>query len=138
MSEHPSQALEKLHAEAGVRRTLARYCHNIDDGDFEALAGCFIPDAELEAFGQTRNGREAVTKLLAKVMTPEARGTHLTVNTLVSDLTDGPDGARRASVRSDFLFIGPNNSLICGRYEDEFVQTDGGWLIANRAITIKG
>src|ERR1019366_4685906 len=45
------EALARLIAEAGIRRTLAEYCQTIDDGDFTALAGCFAPDARLIAFG---------------------------------------------------------------------------------------
>lgn len=138
MSDHQAHALERLHAEYGIRRTLATYCHAIDDGDFETLAGCFASDAELEAFGRTRNGRDAVTALLAKAMPPESRGKHLTCNTVVADPSPSDDGALRASVLSDFAFIGPDGSMITGRYADEFVSADDAWLIARRTIAIAG
>jgi 3-phenylpropionate/cinnamic acid dioxygenase small subunit len=138
MSDLPAHALVRLYAEAEIRRTLARYCHTIDDGDFDALAGCFAAEAELDAFGRTRNGREAITALLAKAMPPESRGKHLTCNTVVADPSEGDDGELRASVLSDFAFIGPDGSMITGRYADEFVRTDGTWLIAKRTIAIKG
>lgn len=138
MSDLQAHALERLHAEYGIRRTLATYCHAIDDGDFDVLAGCFTADAELDAFGRTRNGRDAVTALLAKAMPPESRGKHLTANTVMADPAAGDDGALRASVLSDFAFIGPDGSMITGRYADEFVNADGGWLIAKRTIAIRG
>jgi 3-phenylpropionate/cinnamic acid dioxygenase small subunit len=122
-------AIAKLLIEAGIARTLARYCHTIDDGEFEALGECFTDDAELEAFGRTRNGRQAAVGLLAKAMPPESRGKHLITNTLVSETAEG-----KASVVSDFAFVGKDSSIMTGRYVDEFVATDGAWRIAKRTI----
>ena len=126
-------AIATLLIEAGIARTLARYCHTIDDGEFEALGECFTDDAELEAFGRTRNGREAAVGLLAKAMPPENRGKHLITNTLVEETGEG-----KASVVSDFAFVGKDSSVMTGRYIDEFVATDGDWRIAKRTITLNG
>ncbi len=133
MPEHAALA-----AEAAIRRTLARYCHAIDDGDLAALAGCFAPGAELEAFGRTRSGREAVTALLAKAMPPESRGKHLTVNTVIGAMGAGGDGVTRASVLSDFAFVARDGSLTTGRYSDTFVLVGQDWLIGRREIRIGG
>lgn len=125
-------AIARLIAEAGIRATLARYCHTIDDGDFDALGECLTEDVELQAFGRTRNGREAAVGLLAKAMPPESRGKHLICNTLatVSD--------NKADVVSDFAFIGKDSSIMTGRYIDEFTGADDGWRIAKRTITLNG
>jgi hypothetical protein len=138
MSDLHEQAVAKLLADAEIRRTLGRYCHTIDDGDFEGLAACFAADAELDAFGRTRNGREAVIALLAKAMPPESRGKHLTCNSVVDDPEVGDDGVLRAGVLSDFSFIGPDGSTTTGRYADEFVHADGAWRIGKRVITFTG
>lgn len=144
MSDKPANSDHQLAAEAGIRRTLARYCHTIDDGDFAALAECFAPDAELAAFGRTRSGREAVAALLAKAMPPENRGTHLTCNTVISEVAGAGEagGAGEATVTasalSDFAFIGRDGSITTGRYTDEFVAIDGRWLIASRKIALGG
>lgn len=126
-------ATARLIVEAGIGRTLARYCHTVDDRDFDGLGECFTEDAELEAFGRTRNGREAVVGLLSKAIPPENRGKHLTCNTLVS-----PDGDGKAGVVSDFAFVGKDSSIMTGRYVDEFIATDGGWRIAKRTILLNG
>lgn len=136
-------AIARLLTEAGIGRTLARYCHTIDDGEFEALGECFTDDIELEAFGRTRNGREAAVGLLAKAMPPEARGKHLITNTLVSIAGEGVAGEGvpsedQASVVSDFAFVGKDSSVMTGRYLDEFVATDDGWKIAKRTIALNG
>jgi uncharacterized protein (TIGR02246 family) len=138
MSDKPANSDHQLAAEAGIRRTLARYCHTIDDGDFAALAECFAPDAELAAFGRTRSGREAVAALLAKAMPPENRGTHLTCNTVISEVAGAGEATVTASALSDFAFIGRDGSITTGRYTDEFVAIDGRWLIASRKIALGG
>jgi uncharacterized protein (TIGR02246 family) len=138
MSDLSEQAAARLLAEAEIARALARYCHTIDDGDFEALAECFAPDAELNAFGRTRNGRDAVVALLAKAMPAESRGKHMTCNSVVSDAEASDDGELRARALSDFLFIGPDRSITTGRYADEFVHVDGAWRIAKRTISFTG
>jgi 3-phenylpropionate/cinnamic acid dioxygenase small subunit len=138
MSDKPQDALARLVAEAGIRHTLARYCHTIDDGDFDALGECFTPDAELAAFGRTRNGREAATALLAKAMPADNRGKHLIANISIGELRSGADGTARASVLSDFAFVGKDGSVTTGRYADEFVSADGGWLIGKREIALGG
>jgi len=166
MSQTSASSPRQLAAEAGIRRTLARYCHTIDDGDFAALAECFAPDAELLAFGRTRSGREAVTALLAKAMPPENRGKHLTCNTHIGEVmageqtageqtageqtgaataaqasqqaSAGDSGGARVSVLSDFAFVGRDGSITTGRYRDEFIAAQGGWMIARREIAIGG
>ena len=138
MSDLPASDLAELIAEAKIRQTLARYCHTIDDGDFAALGECFVPDVVLDAFGRTRNGREAATALLAKALPPEARGKHLTGNTVITHLPAGEDGAARASVLSDFAFVSKDGSVLTGRYADEFVTVQGQWLIAKRTVALGG
>lgn len=133
MSDMPEHALA---AEAAIRRTLARYCHAIDDGDSAALGACFAGGAELDAFGTNRSGRDAVTAFLTKLIPPESRGKHLTLNTVVGALATGDDGSASASVLSDFLFIGPDKSIMTGRYADQFARVDGDWLISKREIVM--
>lgn len=138
MSHTPDNALARFTADAEIRRTLARYCHAIDDGDFAALAECFVPGAQLDAFGRTPSGRDGVIALLAKAMPVQNRGRHLTVNTVIGDLTANLDGTPTAGVLSDFAFIAQDGSVTTGRYADEFVAIDGMWLISRRTITLRG
>lgn len=125
------QTLARLAADAEIRRTLAEYCHHIDDGDFAAFGECFTEQAEIIAFGRTRNGRQVVSAFMAKAMPAEARGKHLTTNTVITHSGDG-----RASSVSDFAFVGPDGSLATGRYLDELAEEDGRWRIARREIAL--
>jgi 3-phenylpropionate/cinnamic acid dioxygenase small subunit len=117
--------------ELGIRRTLAAYCQHLDDGDFAALAHQFAPDGSI-SFGDSgaANGRVDIEAWFSGGYTPERRGKHLSVNTIV-DL-DGD----RATARSDFAFFGfvegELRPLFVGRYYDDFVRAEGRWLIARR------
>jgi hypothetical protein len=119
--------------ELGIRRTLASYCHHVDDGritdlvDLFAPDGCFVLDAkpitgraELLRFFDERQGRA------------EQRGRHLTLNTVVA-----VTGAT-ARARSDFFFLkyvdGRLTPVRAGRYEDELVRIDGTWRFARRRV----
>jgi len=119
--------------EPGIRRTLASYCHHVDDGRFTELVdlfvpeGCFVVDAtpitgraELLRFFEERQGRG------------EQRGRYLTLNTVV-DVTGAV-----ARARSDFLFLkyvdGQLAVVRAGRYEDELVRIDGTWRFARRRV----
>jgi len=117
--------------ELGIRRTLAAYCQHLDDADFGALAHQFTADGSI--LFEDRNGatgRAQIEAWFAESYTPERRGRHLTVNTII-DL-DGD----RATVRSDFAFLGFHGDdlrpLYAGRYHDDFVRDEGRWLIRQR------
>ena len=137
MAQTPEDALARLAAEAAIRDVLARYCHAVDDGDLAALGACFADDAELHAFGRDRTGREAITALLDKVIPADRRGKHLTANTVIGDITAGPDGTGSAHASSDFAFLGPDGSVTTGRYEDDLVASGGQWQIATRRILLR-
>src|SRR5690606_25420976 len=49
MTERPTPALDPqavLLVEHGIRDTIARYAHHVDDGEFEALSRLFTADGE--------------------------------------------------------------------------------------------
>lgn len=125
------------HAEAGIRRTLARYCQRCDDGDFEAFAELFAADAvfTVRGFGEPRVGRDAIKAFMADSMPPEKRGKHVMGQ---SDIDVDP-AAGTAAVVSDYTFVaGANFSYAvtsAGRYYDELVLGDDGtWRFASREI----
>ncbi len=65
--------------ELTIRRTLAAYCHHLDDGDFSGLAHQFTEDGTY-TYGQTRaSGRAELESWFAEMNPPERRGKHLTM-----------------------------------------------------------
>jgi 3-phenylpropionate/cinnamic acid dioxygenase small subunit len=117
--------------ELAIRRTLAAYCQHLDDGDFSAVAHQFTPDGSI-TFGDRggATGRAEIEAWYAERNPPERRGRHLTLNTIVDLEGD------HATAWSDFAFlgfvVGELRPLFAGRYHDEFVRAEGGWLIARR------
>ena len=121
----------ELADELGVRRTLAAYCQHLDDGDFAGVSQQFAPDGAI-TFGDRggADGRAEIEAWFTEGYTPERRGKHLTVNTIIE--LDGD----RATARSDFAFLGfvdgDLRPLFAGRYHDDLVRGDGRWLIQRR------
>jgi 3-phenylpropionate/cinnamic acid dioxygenase small subunit len=123
--------------ERTIRRLLARYCHLVDDGAFDELAGLWSDDAELVLRGETAIGPAAIVARVAERQTPELRGLHVVVNVIID-----VDGDTAGAV-SDFVFMrregGPDPIVkFIGRYVDGFVRTADGWRFRRREIVFRG
>lgn len=121
------------HAEAGIRRTLARYCQLCDDGDFDAFAHLFRPDATFSVLGTDHLGQDAIKAFMTKAQPPEARGKHF-----LGQSTLDVDGDTATGV-TDYTFVvkrdGTYAITSAGRYHDTLVRGDDGeWRFASRGI----
>jgi uncharacterized protein (TIGR02246 family) len=117
-----------------IRRTLGAYGRLCDDGRFDEWAELFTEDARLGFPGQEAEGRDAIKTLMERVQPAEARGKHVTANSLID-----VDGSA-AAVTTDYLFVrttpaGPAIVAV-GRYHDRLVRRDGRWLFRERRITL--
>lgn len=126
--------VQRLVAEAEIRRTIADYCQSCDDGRFDDFGRCFASDAEVLLDGEVvATGRAAIQTWITAAQPAKRRGKHVTINTLI--VWDGEN----ASGATDYLFVGrtPDGPRVttAGRYVDEFVEADGRWLFARREIT---
>jgi uncharacterized protein (TIGR02246 family) len=122
--------------EDGIRRTLADYSQLCDDGRFEEWARLFSDDARFVVSGQVTEGRDAIRDLMARMQPPEARGKHITSNSLV-DL-DGDS----ATATTDYLFVRATADgpviVAAGRYYDRLARHGPRWQFRERAITMLG
>lgn len=129
--------LDRLIAEAEIRRTIGDYCQSCDDGRFADYAACFTPDAEvLLGSAVVATGRTGIEAWITRAMPPEQRGMHVTVNTLITWTAE-----RSALATTDFLFLargeGGPRITSAGRYVDTFAPAEGGrWLFARREIRL--
>src|SRR5262249_59811216 len=65
--------------ELAIRRTLACYCHYIDDGRFADLADLFAPDGSFVLGTISATGRGELLRLFEERQgQPQQRGRHLT------------------------------------------------------------
>jgi hypothetical protein len=130
-------------AEERIRRTLAAYCHTVDDGRFDDLALLFTKDGRLQVGSDDPAvGRDAVAAFMERAQPPEQRGKHLLGEPWI-ELT--PDHTN-ASALTDFAFVGRSGGgwaiTAVGRYDDHLVRdhgpTHGGdsWLFARRTISL--
>ncbi|HEV7758147.1 MAG TPA: nuclear transport factor 2 family protein [Acidimicrobiales bacterium] len=131
-------------AEERIRRTLAAYCHTVDDGRFDDFAQLFTKDGQLQVgTDDPVVGRGAITAFIERFQPPERRGKHLLGEPWI-ELT--PDHTN-ASAITDFAWVGRTGDggwaiTTVGRYDDHLVRdhgpTHGGdsWLFARRTITL--
>jgi uncharacterized protein (TIGR02246 family) len=118
----------------GIRRTLGEYGRLCDDGRFDEWAELFTDDARLGFPGQDAEGRDAIKALMEKVQPAEARGKHITANSLIE-----VDGGT-ATVTTDYLFVRTTSAgpaiVAAGRYHDRLVRRGARWLFEERRITL--
>jgi ketosteroid isomerase-like protein len=119
--------------ELAIRRTIAEYCHRVDDGEFAALVDLFTPDAELVFGALAMQGSDALLQFFSERQArPEQRGRHLTLNTVVDV------GEMTAYAVSDYLqLMAPDGVPVpvrAGRYRDELVREDDRWRFRRRTI----
>jgi 3-phenylpropionate/cinnamic acid dioxygenase small subunit len=120
--------------EAGIRRTLTRYCQLLDDGRFDEWITVFTDDVDFRVMGQALTGPEAVRAFIEPTQQPEARGTHL----ISEPLIDLADGVGEAQATTDFAFVSRKNRIeATGRYHDRFRRQDGVWRICAREIVLR-
>ena len=122
--------------ELAIGRTLAIYCHHVDDGEFTELVNLFTPDGTFSYQGEGVTGHEDLRAWFESRHPPERRGKHLTTNTVI-DIA-----GNHAHALSDFAFLRPLESsgapaiAIAGRYRDELHRHGDRWLIHRREVHV--
>ena len=125
-----------------IRDVIARYCQLCDDGRFDEWAELFTPDTRFHVMGRTSEGRAAAQAFIEAGQTPERRGKHLAVNTVIE--LDQPDvvgtAPRSARAWTDYIFVSRDKAITSvGRYHDVLVRDDDGrWRFAVREIVFLG
>ncbi|MCX4815255.1 nuclear transport factor 2 family protein [Streptomyces sp. NBC_01239] len=120
---------------AGVRTTIGAHAQAQDDGRVEDMAAWYVPDAVMEIPGiATLKGPEAIAEAFTQ---PGWRADqdhpqrHLVTNTVLTSWSD-----HEARATSDVTLIRHDGStwsiVIVARYHDEFLQSDGRWLLRHR------
>ena len=123
-------------AEEKIRRTIARFCHFTDKGDFDNWVRLFADDGCFVLMGQEHRGHAALRAFIELDQPPELRGLHLTTDSVI-EIADG-----KAKVSSNFIFVadGRTASLVVagGHYHDILVEVGEEWLVARRETELVG
>jgi SnoaL-like domain len=134
---------ERLLDERQIERVLIAYCRGLDTMELDALALLFTEDC-LVSYGPdaalNSHGRDGLRRDLGRLWRWRRTAHHL--SNVEIDFT----AADRASVSSAVMAWHERadggsdlvTATVFGRYEDEFVRTGEGWLIAKRTMYMSG
>jgi 3-phenylpropionate/cinnamic acid dioxygenase small subunit len=123
-----------VETDLAVRRILARYCHLVDDRDFDPLVELFTEDARFNVLGTDLHGRKAIREWLDTVPDPMfhhlsnivvSNGSHDTLHA-ISDCTVG--GKRDE---------GPWSVWMLARYHDTLVGEGRELRFSQRIFTAR-
>lgn len=122
--------------EENIRRTLARFCHFTDRGEFDDWVRLFTGDGCFALMGHEFCGAEALRAFIEEDQPPERRGIHLTTDSVIVM------GEEEARVSSNFIFVAAGKTanvvVATGRYHDILVPSGEEWLFARREAEIVG
>jgi hypothetical protein len=122
-------ALERLVAVHEISDLIGRYAMCFDDEDWAGLDQLWTDDAAFVVEDRAFEGRQVLMDFLSTCLPAGYRTKHMNGRPLVEL---GPDGTT-ARARTDVVWIAANfENTILGRYEDELVRTDRGWLFRRR------
>lgn len=118
----------------GVRATIARYTHALDDGRADDVVATFVDDGVFELTGTgTYEGHDQLRQTYAS-WAPVVPQRHLVLNTLVTDWSDD-----EATAISDVVLIVEGESgwgvAFVARYRDELLRVGGEWRFRRRTVS---
>ena len=118
-----------------IREVMARYCHALDAGRFDEVAGLFAEDGEWTTDYGEAQGREAIEALLTRNVPRKGEGPqrkHFITNIVIRLEGDAADA------RSDYLIIRESDDglipVMGGTYLDRFEKRDGEWRFRRKEL----
>ena len=118
-----------------------RYAELLDGGDIEGVVDLFADATwRSDATGEVRREREDIKSVYDRIVlydgTPKTR--HLMTN-LIIDMADGADEATGKccyTVLQGITAGSPIETILAGRYHDEYKRGPNGWHFADRLFII--
>lgn len=118
-----------------IREVMARYCHALDAGRFDEVAGLFSEDGEWTTDYDSATGREAIEAMLTRNVPRKGEGPqrkHFITNIVIK--LDG----HTADAVSDYLIIRESEAglipVMGGTYIDRFEKQDGAWRFSRKEL----
>ena len=134
---------ELLSIERACQRLVTEYCHLVDHGKAEQIAGLFSEDGVWKSAEGTANGRDEVRRGFAARQANAKRMSRHVCNNLLLNIID-EDHAEGTVYLTLYRHDGEPGRRISpldgpqmvGEYRDRFVRTSEGWRFAHREIEI--
>ena len=128
--------LQDISDKLEINELLARYCHALDQKNWEAFQAIFMPDAILDftAFGGPKGSPAELQEFFTPILSSLASTQH-TVSTIKIDLEGDNAAARSAAIvpMTAKTPEGKESTFVSGLwYEDNLVRTPYGWKIKTR------
>lgn len=123
-----------VETDLAVRRLIARYCHLVDDRDFDQLVQLFTADGCFKVLGTDLSGRPAMRVWLDTVPDPMF---HHVSNVVVSNGSHDRTHAVSDCLVGGKRDAGPWGIWMLGRYHDTFVLDGGEWRFSQRIFTAR-
>ncbi|WP_166903468.1 nuclear transport factor 2 family protein [Mycobacterium sp. DL440] len=116
-----------------IQQLYAGFCNTLDDGEADAFAECFTPEATFGGVGTPIQGRDALRKFAADLVGKNIRH----VATGVYAEGDGDEAVGRAYLVA-YRGSRPAKLLATGRYRDQIRREGGKWRFVQRVFTPDG
>jgi SnoaL-like domain len=123
-----------VESELAVRRLVARYCHLVDDDNYEGVADLFTADGKVIIGEAQHVGRDGIMAWLGGAPS----GTqHLVTNVIVSNGSNEGTLHVIADLAMSLRMDGKWAIVAVGRYHDTIVEDGGAFHFTQRIITIR-
>jgi len=130
--------LQQLSDRAEIQDLLTRYCHAIDDHDWDGLAQLFTDDAQIDysQFGGPHCDKKGLIEFLSGFV-PTLIGAQHTISTMLIEI-DGDTANMRTAAQVMLIMPGADGANQIGTsglwYLDTAVRTPHGWRIKRRTL----
>ena len=123
-----------VETDLAARRLVARYCHLVDDRDFDALVDLFTDDGRFLVLGTDLQGKAAMREWLDTVPDPMF---HHVSNVVTSNGSNGTVHALSDCLVGGKRDDGPWSIWMLGRYHDTFVGEGRDMRFSQRIFTAR-
>ena len=123
-----------VETDLAARRLVARYCHLVDDRDFDALVDLFTDDGRFLVLGTDLQGKSAMREWLDTVPDPMF---HHVSNVVTSNGSNGTVHALSDCLVGGKRDDGPWSIWMLGRYHDTFVGDGRDMRFSQRIFTAR-
>jgi ketosteroid isomerase-like protein len=123
-----------VETDLAARRLVARYCHLVDDRDFDALVDLYTDDGRFLVLGTDLQGKHAMREWLDSVPDPMF---HHVSNVVVSNGSNGTVHALSDCLVGGKRDEGPWSIWMLGRYHDTFVGEGRDMRFSQRIFTAR-